>query len=250
MNSPLISVVIPTLASHAGRPTVGQVQQLELDRARYVGDAIESVLGQTWLDRELIVVGNGPTEDTAEVVAGFGDRVRFGRAERQSVGSARNAGVALATGEFLSFLDDDDLWVEDKLSLQVKAFEASPELDAVYGHMEQFASPDLDEAEQARFRRLDGKVVPATVAGTMLIRRAAFDRVGPFDESLRIGVEVDWYARLCEAGLRTAMLDTVVLRRRLHRSNSSVRFPGEQSERLRVLKQALDRRRAAAARRT
>ena len=90
----------------------------------------------------------------------------------------------------------------------------------------------------------------ATLQGALAEIDSAFDRVGPFDESLRIGVEVDWYARLCEAGLRTAMLDTVVLRRRLHRSNSSVRFPGEQSERLRVLKQALDRRRAAAARRT
>jgi GT2 family glycosyltransferase len=82
----------------------------------------------------------------------------------------------------------------------------------------------------------------------MLIRRASFDRVGLFDESLPIGLEMDWYARLCEAGLETVMLDSVVYRRRLHGSNVNLTRSDKQPERLLVLKRIIDRRRQAAAR--
>lgn len=232
MKSRLVSVVVPTL-----------------NRARYLGAAIESVFRQTWQDWELIVADNGSTDDTADVVARFGPRARFTReARKQCIGAARNAGVALATGPFLAFLDDDDLWIEDKLEVQMRALEASPELDAVYGHMEQFASPELDDAARARFRRLDGQVIPSPLPTSLLIRREAYDRVGPFDESLQVGVDVDWYSRLCDAGLKSIMLDAVVFRRRLHSSNTNVKLPHEQSERLLVLKRMIDRRRAAAAR--
>jgi glycosyltransferase involved in cell wall biosynthesis len=233
MHLPLISVVITTY-----------------NRAHYLGEAIESVLAQSYGNREIIVVDDGSTDHTPHIVAGFGDRVRFVRQENRGTGAARNAGITQATGEFLAFLDDDDVWTEDKLARQTQVFETSPETDAVYGHMEQFVSPELDDEHRARFRHLAGQVVQAPIAPAILIRRASLDRVGLFDESLQLGVEMDWYARLCEAGLKTVMLDAVLYRRRLHGSNVNLARADEQPERLLVLKKLIDRRRQAAAQAT
>lgn len=233
MPAPLISVIIPTY-----------------NRPRYLGEAIESVLGQSCGSHEIIVVDDGSTDPPADVVAAFGDRVVLLRQDNRGTGAARNAGIARSTGEFLAFLDDDDVWVERKLSLQMQVFEAAPETDVVYGHMEQFVTPGLDEDQSSRLRHLAGQVVAAPIAPSMLIRRASFDRVGPFDESLQIGVEMDWYAKLCDAGLRSVMLDAVLYRRRLHGSNVNITRADEQSERLLVLKRIIDRRRQAAAQTT
>lgn len=233
MSSPLISVIIPTY-----------------NRARYLGEAIESVLRQTYKNHEIIVVDDGSTDPPHDVVAAFGDRLVLLRQENRGTGAARNTGISRAAGEFLAFLDDDDVWTERKLSLQMQAFEAAPETDVVYGHMQQFISPELGDEQRARLRHLDGQAAPAPIAPAMLIRRASFDRVGPFDESLPIGVEMDWYARLCDAGLKTVTLDAVLYRRRLHASNVNLTRADQQSERLWVLKKVIDRRRQQSARTT
>lgn len=232
--SPLrVSVIIPT---H--------------NRAHYLGEAVESVLGQSYGNREVIVVDDGSTDRTVDVVAAFGEHVALVRQDNRGTGAARNAGVARASGDFLAFLDDDDIWVDGKLSLQMQAFEAAPETDAVYGHMKQFISPEIDDERRSRLRHLADQVVPAPIAPAMLIRRVSFDRVGPFHESLPIGVEMDWHARLCDAGLKTVMLDAVVYRRRLHASNVNITRANDQSERLHVLKKIIDRRRQQSAQTT
>lgn len=233
MPAPLISVIIPTY-----------------NRPRYLGEAIESVLGQSYGNHEIIVVDDGSTDPPVDAVAAFGDRVVLLRQDNRGTGAARNTGIARSSGEFLAFLDDDDVWDERKLALQMQAFGAAPETDVVYGHMKQFVTPGLDEDQSSRLRHLAGQVVAAPIAPSMLIRRDSFDRVGPFDESLQIGVEMDWYARLCEAGLRSVMLDAVLYHRRLHGSNVNITRADEQSERLLVLKRIIDRRRQAAARST
>lgn len=226
MPNPLISVIVPTY-----------------NRADYIAEAVESALAQTYAPLELIVVDDGSTDNTPVVLATYVDRLAYIRQENRGIGAARNAGVARSAGEFVAFLDDDDRWLPDKLRLQMEAFREAPDLDAVYGHAEQFISPELDARSAARLRRFPGKAQPAPIACALLIRREGFDRVGPFDEALRIGVDMDWYARLCESGLKTAMLDQILYRRRLHRSNVNLTHAHEQSERLKVLKMALDRRR-------
>lgn len=226
MANPLISVIIPTY-----------------NRADYIVEAVESALAQSYAPSELIVIDDGSTDATAAILAPYADRLTYVRQDNQGIGAARNHGVARSAGEFIAFLDSDDLWLPDKLRWQMDAFRQTPDLDAVYGHAEQFVSPELDAASAARLRHLAGKIQPAPIACALLIRREAFDRVGPFDPALRIGVDMDWYARLCERGVKTLMLEQTLYRRRLHRSNLNLTHADEQSERLRVLKMALDRRR-------
>ena len=225
VNSGLVSVVIPT---H--------------NRERYLRAAIESVLAQDYAPVELIVVDDGSTDATAAMLDGMGATVRCIHQANQGIAGARNAGIAVARGSFLAFLDDDDLWLPDKLTRQMAAFAEHSETDAVYGHAEQFYSPEIEPEFWERFRIRPG-VMAAPIAGALLIRRAAFDRVGPFDPRFGIGVEMDWNARLAEQRLVVTMLPEVVYRRRLHRGNFNIRHAGEQSERLHVLKAVIDRRR-------
>jgi glycosyltransferase involved in cell wall biosynthesis len=227
-NRPLISVIIPTL-----------------NRAAYVREAIESVFAQDYPRVELIVVDNGSTDDTQKLLAAYGSQLLVRRLTVQGIGIARNAGAALARGEFLAFLDDDDLWVPNKLSVQMQCLLAEPAADVVYGQMQQFASPELPAEVRAKFHHLDGQVLASPLPTSMLIRRAAFERVGPYNEALGLGVEMEWYARLQDTGLTTITLDTVVYRRRLHAGNINVTRAHEQRERLQVLRHVLARRRAA-----
>jgi glycosyltransferase involved in cell wall biosynthesis len=187
------------------------------DGELYIGEAIDSILGQTRRPEQVIVVDDGSNDGTAERVAAYGDPVTLIRREPGGIGAALNTGLDVADGDLLSFLDADDLWTPRKLELQCDAL-ADPELDIVFGHVEQFLSPELSDDERARLRPPPG-AQPAKTKGTMLIRRDTFERVGRFPTKWKLVDFVDWYARAHEQNLRERMLNEVVLRRRLHRSN-------------------------------
>jgi glycosyltransferase involved in cell wall biosynthesis len=189
------------------------------DTELYLGEAIESILTQTLPPTQVIVVDDGSHDGTAEVAEGFGAAVTVVRRERGGVGAAVNSGLEIANGDLVAFLDADDVWTPRKLELQHAALDAEPETDMVFGHVEQFISPDLSPDERAELRPPVGSL-PAKVKGSMLIRRPAFERVGMFDTSWKIADFVEWYSRANLLGLRERMLGDVLLRRRLHRTNN------------------------------
>ena len=211
---------------------------------RYVGEAIESVLAQTYHPLELIVIDDGSTDATADVARRFGERLVYHFQENAGHAAARNRAVALASGERFAFLDADDRFVPDKLERQSAVLDADETLDMVFGHVREFVSPELSE-EERRTVRPPAPPAAWTAPNLMLVRRESFFRVGLFDERLKVGVTVDWYARALEAGLRSAMLPEVVLERRLHLSNNGLLERDSRSQYLHVLKASLDRRRAA-----
>jgi hypothetical protein len=125
------------------------------------------------------------------------------------------------------------------------AFEKDPMLDMVFGHVEQFCSPELSAAEKAKWGNVGG-VMRAHHAGAMLIRRESFLRVGPFPTQRRVGEFVEWYALARDKGLREAMLSDVFLRRRVHGGNTVLRERAAHSDYVHIVKSALDRRRKGA----
>jgi glycosyltransferase involved in cell wall biosynthesis len=205
----------------------------------YVSAAIDSILAQTLPPAEIVVVDDESTDRSAEMVASYGPPVSLLRQAHAVPASGLNRGIAATSGDAIAFLDADDLWVKDKLEMQVEVLAAKPEIDAVFGLIQQFGAADTEDRFQ--IPREPQRGVSRIGA---LIRRAAFDRLGPFDPSLRVAEFVPWYARAAALGLRTAMIDRVVAYRRIHADNSGiVRRKEQQQESLLGLKQALDLRR-------
>jgi glycosyltransferase involved in cell wall biosynthesis len=208
----------------------------------YLAEAIDSVLAQTYGAIELIVVDDGSTDGTRRVAEAYGSRVRYSFQERAGMGAGRNHAVSLAQGDYFAFLDADDRFRPRKIELQMAVFERDRSVDAVFGHMSEFISPDLGPAEAARLRS-PVHDAPWPTPNLMTVTRDAFFRVGPFSTTLRVGIGVDWYARALEAGIKQVMLPDVVLERRLHTQNNGIRERASRAQYLHVLKASIDRRR-------
>jgi len=222
----LVSVIIPV---HNGK--------------QYLAEAIESVLGQAYHPIEVIVIDDGSTDGTGQVVKQF-DSVRYHFQSNRGAGDARNRGVNLSQGNFLAFLDADDLWTKDKLTRQMGAFQGDAELDMVFGYVKQFYSRELGDDIKRRLK-IPVETLPGLHVGTMLIKRGAFLRVGSFVTNWEIGEFIDWYARAREKDLKTLMLPDVVMRRRIHKTNQGITRAPDRKAYVHVLKAALDRRRKA-----
>jgi glycosyltransferase involved in cell wall biosynthesis len=186
--------------------------------ASYVGEAVQSVLDQRPAPHEIIAVDDGSTDRSASVLERFGTRLILIRQANSGVGAALNRAAAEATGDALAFIDADDLWVPGKLARQTAALAADPELDAVFGFMQTFATPDLPEQERSRLR-LPEKAEPAFTKNGMLLRGAAFSRLGGFDPERRNADFLAWYARAVGEGFRWRLHPDVVCRRRIHAQN-------------------------------
>lgn len=211
---------------------------------RYLRDSIRSVQAQGHPDLEIIVIDDGSTDASSEVIAEF-PGVRTARQGNAGQATALNHGVRLARGALLAFNDADDLWTPGRLALQLRELAAAPELDVVYGHVEQF----LDEgapASVAAGLTPDRRVQPSRLHSAMLVRREAFDRVGPFRQDLRIGSVVEWATR-AKGLLSERVLDAIVLRRRLHGENVGLTQKQSATEDyLAIARAALERRRGKA----
>jgi glycosyltransferase involved in cell wall biosynthesis len=221
VNQPLVSVVIPVYNGEA-----------------FLAEAIESVAAQTYRQFELIVIDDGSTDRSGEIARGFS----FVRCERQAKagpGAGRNHGASLSSGQFLAFLDADDLWLSDKLERQLAAFRDEPQLDAVFGHAEEFVEEHAGMHAGLTARGVRAAPLP----GAMLIRRAAFDWLGGFETRWKGGEVADFLARLQEGKLRTRTLEAVVLRRRVHARNLGLVNPSARDDYLSAIGASLARRR-------
>jgi glycosyltransferase involved in cell wall biosynthesis len=187
--------------------------------ARFLREAIDSVLAQTHPDLDIIVVDDGSTDETATIAGTYGDRLRLVRQENRGPAGARNRGLDCAQGEYVAFLDADDLWLPDKLSRQMVRFRARPALDFCVTGIQNFWMDELTE-EAARFRgHRFAEALPGYVLQTLAARRALFDTVGRFDPALQPGEDVDWFLRALDRGSTHEVLAEVLVRRRLHAGN-------------------------------
>lgn len=228
MASPRISVVVPCY-----------------NAARYLAAALQSVCEQSIQPAEVLVIDDGSTDGSGAIAEALGSPVRCVRQENRGISDARNRGIALAGGDVIAFLDADDVWTADSLSIRVAVLEYDPAVECAAGLVEQFLSPELPD-EIRRSLVCPPGTSSARVAGAMLVRRHVFDRVGLFDPALQVGETLDWVARADAAGVVARTVDSVVLRRRVHGANTTARNARLTSDYLRVLKASLDRRRTSA----
>ena len=209
--------------------------------ARYLAAAIDSVLAEPEVV-ELVVVDDGSTDDTPAILAGYGDRVRVIRREATGQAAALNVGFASVTSDLICLQDSDDLWSAGRCRSLLAGL--TDDTEAVFGWIEQFASPDLDPIDAARLR-IDTRPQPARLLQAMLVRREALRRVGPLDEQLVTSANIDWVSRAEAAGVTTATVDAVVVRRRVHANNLGRRaVASRDAELLQIMRSHLARKRA------
>lgn len=209
---------------------------------RYLGQTIESVLAQSCCPSEIIVIDDGSTDGSAKLVQQFGPPVRYHYQPNAGLDAARNAGVSLAKGKFLAFIDADDLWVPNKLALQLCAFADDASLEICFGHVMQFHSPELDEETRQRILLPTAPQV-GYHPGTMLLRQTTFQRIGPFQGKQQVGQFIDWYARAQELQLKMQVLPDVLMQRRLHAANMGLEKRNYRTDYARILGDVLRRRR-------
>ncbi len=212
--------------------------------ARYLDESLRSILAQTHRPLEVIVVDDGSTDDSPAVVRRYDGTVRYHRQENRGPAAACNRGVALATGDFVAFLEQDDLWVPDKTRRQLAEFAANPALSHCVGLVQNFWIPELQREAERYADRPVMQPVPGYVVQTLLVRRATFGDIGHFDETLPFAFAADWFLRASERGAAGVLVPEVLTRRRLHHDNFSRRHRSASRDQfLHVVKAALDRRR-------
>ncbi len=212
---PKVSVIIPTY-----------------NHAQFVAQAIESALAQTLAPVEVIVVDDGSTDETAQVLAHYGERIRVVRQQNGGVAAARNAGAALAVGEYLAFLDADDTWLPRKLEKQLARFQAEPNLGLVHCGMVEFNPAgvlmhehlDGDEGWIAeKLLLFNGRSVVVGIGSTSLVPRAVFEEVGGFDPRLSTSADWDLACRIT-LRYRVGFVPELLLYYRLHGANMHINF--------------------------
>jgi glycosyltransferase involved in cell wall biosynthesis len=223
---PLISVVIPVYNAAVSLPA-----------------AVASIRQQGYPSIEIVIVDDGSAESAEPVALGLGPGIVFHRQPNAGPAAARNRGLSLARGEWITFLDADDLWPANKLAIQAPWLIEDPALDVVLGRI-QYVS--LEGADEIKIQLSpEDQSISHVHLGSMLARRRAFDTIGGFDEGMRYSEDQDWFLRAREANLRMIILDAVTLHYQLHADNMTRQKSMHELRILEALHKSMKRRRAA-----
>ncbi len=185
-----VSVIIPTY-----------------NNGRFIADAIQSVLQQTFNIHEIVVVDDGSTDKTEDIVRSFGDKVRYIKQHNAGVSAARNTGIENTTGEIIAFLDADDIWLSEKIEKQVAKFAEDEQVGLVHCAMREFD----DQTGETIAMHLEGgegwvakdialleKPVIAGPGGSIVVRRDVIEDVGGFDTRLKNGEDWEFCLRVAK----------------------------------------------------
>ncbi len=218
LSYPKISVIIPTY-----------------NRVHLIKDAVESVFNQTYQDFELIIIDDGSTDNTREVLAEYGERLRYIYQENQGRSAARNHGINLAKGEYIAFLDSDDVWFPDKLARQVPILESAPDnVVLVHGYkyivdrnLQPIPGWELklrnlytlaERGEETYENYLHSNCI---FTSTILVRKAAIIEIGGYDTSTQGVEDLDFYLQLLLLNYNfTFMSEPPLIKYRWHGDNT------------------------------
>jgi glycosyltransferase involved in cell wall biosynthesis len=223
MNRPLVSIVMPVF-----------------NGARYIGAALQSAFAQEYRPIELIVVDDGSTDTTAEIVGSFKEVIYLYQSN-QGVSGARNKGISVARGEFIAFLDSDDLWTPNKLTLQIDWLLEHAHVGYVAARFRNFLEKGVERPGWIKEEQLSEEQVGGMP--NLVVRRSVFEKIGLFDAGCRSGSDLDWILRAKDAGIKGAVLSHTLLYRRIHDSNVSHQWQGSRTLLMKALRASVNRRR-------
>jgi glycosyltransferase involved in cell wall biosynthesis len=217
---PLVSVIVPVYNGE-----------------RHLRDALESILAQDYRPIEVIVVDDGSTDRSAEIVRQFSE-IRLISQPNQGPAAARNRGILASRGSLIAFLDQDDLWVPGKLTKQLAYLGAHPEVRFVITMQQMFLEPGEARPYWLKPELLD-QPGPGFMPSTLLSRRELFDSLGLFDASYSTSSDTDWFFRAKDRGVAMATIPEVLLHKRVHGGNQSFQSLTLNRELLRVARASI-----------
>lgn len=224
MKNPLVSIVIPVY-----------------NGGHFLKTALESVLAQDYQPYEIIIVDDGSTDNTAEIASSVPE-ARYYYQANQGVAAARNRGVLAARGDYLAFLDADDIWAPGKLSLQVSLLRSHPEVGYCFTYQKTFLEPEIAQMPSWVREDMIEKEQPGYVPSSLVVRRKVFDQVGFFDPGYETGEDSDWFFRARDSGIALSIIPETLLYKRIHSSNLSSQVKKSHSNLLRAVKASLSRK--------
>lgn len=206
----------------------------------FLAEALHSVAAQRATSVEVVVVDGASTDGSRETAQAF-PGVRLIDQPGRGLAAARNLGLSAARGDLIAFLDADDLWTQDSLGLRLAHLDLHPGSLGVVGQVLRFGQPGMPLPPAYADDLLERPVAGCT-PGALLAHRRLFDRAGPFDETLSIGCDSDWFARVRDSGLPLVALAQVTLRKRVHGANLSADIARYRGELLTLTRRSLVRR--------
>ncbi|MDP1574641.1 MAG: glycosyltransferase family A protein [Coxiellaceae bacterium] len=209
----------------------------------YLSEAIESVINQTYDNIEIIVVNDGSTDNTPNIIQKYSDKIISFSQENKGLGAARNAGAQLAKGEYIAFLDHDDFFERDKLSVQMHAMATQHNDPLIFMHLKQFICNKLTPVEASKVM-VNESVLPGKIAGTLLLSKKRFLEIGLFEEKKQLGEFLEWYLRAVLKNIPVLLLNNLGLYRRIHNTNMGRQYQHARVDYLRILKADLDAKRS------
>lgn len=211
---PLVSIIIPTF-----------------NNARYIRETVESALAQTYEQTEIIIIDDGSTDNTRDVISDLIDsnRLKYFYQDNRGVSSARNTGIRISKGKYISFLDSDDIISPKKVEVQLASLEGHQEYGVAFSDFRYFAYSDKSRLIQPRFRFSGDPTLRMIFCGELmpihsaLIRRDVLEKTDWFDESLEWGEDNDFWIRLKVRNMKFFYNDEVLALYRLHGNQASGR---------------------------
>jgi glycosyltransferase involved in cell wall biosynthesis len=208
------------------------------DGERWLAACLQSVAAQTRPVAEVVVVDDGSQDGSAAVARAFAPLVRVEQTPPAGIGAARNRAIASLRTELILSLDADDLLLPRSVELGVGVLAADPGVELVFGYERRFA--ELHAGEPVAL----GEARPAFRAGAMLMRRSAYERIGPFSGG-KVTDGLDFMLRARELDAKQVVIEEQIAWRRVHGANNSIRHRAEIGEFAQAIKASLDRRRAS-----
>jgi glycosyltransferase involved in cell wall biosynthesis len=180
----------------------------------YIREALESVLTQLSLDDEVLVIDDGSSDETWDLVESFDRRVRIFRGPGKGPSAARNLGLTRSSGSLVAFLDHDDIWPAGRHAALVGTLRSSPNIDVAVGRLRVRVETVADPAENQRYLAWDGSYAPSMIGSCLYLRRILIE-VSGFNEKLTRGEDSDLFVRLVRRGavIKNADCEALVYRR-------------------------------------
>jgi len=225
IKTPKISVIIPIY-----------------NDALYIQEAIRSVFSQKIEELEIIIINDGSTDNFEEKIEDFNDpRIRIIKQINSGAAAARNNGIKNAKGEFLAFLDADDIWAPNKLKLQLEVLINREDINMVYGQVKEFYDSSILGYDNLQ---KNAKTFVGYSLIALLISKKDFLSVGDFQTKWKVAEFIDWYDRAKHMGLMEIILPDLLAFRRIHSGNIDRLYRLDSKQYVAVLKEALDRKRS------